>query len=65
MINICQGCQERHPACWGDCPKYKEARAQHEKIQQEKIKARREMLAINSIQYHGLNKYQKRRRRKK
>lgn len=28
MNTPCKGCAERHTACWSDCPKYAEYRAQ-------------------------------------
>jgi len=60
LKDACKGCQERHTACWGSCPKYLEARAKHEKEKQEKIKAAQADSAIRDVQYYGLKRQRKR-----
>lgn len=64
MTKACKGCTERHPACWGECPKYLEARAKHEKLKQAEAKRIEATCAIKDVQFHGLAKYKKDRRRK-
>lgn len=55
-ITVCKDCQGRYPACWGSCPKYLEARAEHEKKKAEKRTAHHMECAIRSVQYTGLRR---------
>jgi len=58
--NVCKDCQERSPACWGSCPKYLEAKAEHER--QKKLL--RDEQAITNVQYHAHRVYIERQGRK-
>ena len=30
MTRVCKNCNDRYPACWGSCEKYKAARADYD-----------------------------------
>ena len=30
MTRVCKNCNDRHPACWGSCEKYRAARADYD-----------------------------------
>lgn len=61
MTQVCKGCTERHPACWGGCAKYQAARAEHERQKQAKAADREKNSALNHVQYYGLAKFRKER----
>ena len=58
-ITVCKDCRDRCPACWGNCPKYLEARAELDKKKAEKCAAHHMECAIRSAQYTGLRKHRK------
>jgi hypothetical protein len=60
MSKVCFECQERHEACWGSCPKYLAAKAEHEK--QKKMK--HDEKVITSVQYHAHRVYLERQARR-
>ena len=62
MAKVCKDCQDRYPACWGSCPDYLAARAERDEAKRRKYEARMTEIKINSVQYHGLDRYKKRRR---
>lgn len=39
ITECCNNCSDRHPACWGDCPKYQQAKAEHDKRKQDRAQA--------------------------
>ena len=61
MKSVCLDCENRHRACWENCSKYLEAKAEHDK----QIEERREALVmdhkINKVHYTGL-KYERNRK---
>lgn len=61
-VKVCKDCKDRHPACWGSCQKYIDARAEHEK--QKKARERERLLddMIDSVHSNGL-KYERRQKR--
>lgn len=61
MTKICKDCSDRHPACWGSCPKYLEAKAKHDEIKRARAQDLENCKAINDVQYHGLAKWKKER----
>ncbi len=63
MTNVCKDCQDRYPACWGSCPKYLAAKAEHDKRVEARRKANDTRVAINDVQYNGLKKHRKEKER--
>lgn len=61
ITNVCKDCDERHTACWGDCAKYQQAKAEHEKQKQARSQAINRNCALNSVQYNGLKRKKKER----
>lgn len=53
-ITVCKDCQERYLACWGSCPKYLAARAEHEKKKETIYNSYKDERNINAVRYHGL-----------
>ena len=47
MTCPCRGCEFRHEACWGICPRYKEWKAPFEAAQAEKLKDRIADMALH------------------
>lgn len=64
MTDVCKNCPDRHPACWGDCPKYQQAKAEHDKRKQAQQKANETRVIINAVQYNGLKKHRKDKQRR-
>ena len=62
-ITVCRDCQERHTACWGSCPKYQKARAELDKFKADKASEFKHNEAVGAVQYHGLEKNKKRRKK--
>ena len=63
MKSVCKDCTERYTACWGNCPKYLEAKKKHDEAKQVRIKDILTNEAINSVQYNGLKKCVKKKER--
>ena len=61
ITECCKGCPDRHEACWGSCPKYQHAKAEHDKQKQARAQAINRNCALNSVQYHGLKTKKKER----
>ena len=61
ITDVCKDCSDRHPACWGDCPKCQQAKAEHDKRKQDRAQAISRNSTINSVQYHGLKRKKKER----
>ena len=61
ITDVCKNCPDRHTACWGGCPKYQQAKAEHEKRKQARQQHHNTSSAINSVQYHGLKRKKKER----
>lgn len=61
LTKVCKDCPDRHPACWGSCPKYLEAKAEHEAVKQAYAKDRAADSLISGVQYYGLRRWQKER----
>jgi len=59
MESVCKDCQDRYPACWGSCPRYKEARKALEEKKRRRQQARKREEAVNSVRYHGYLQYKK------
>lgn len=59
ITDVCKNCPDRHPACWGGCPKYQQAKAEYEKRKQAQQKANETRVIINDVQYNGLKKHRK------
>lgn len=54
--NVCFGCENRYPACWGSCTKYAEEKARRDEIRKAR---QRDLLSdkeIRDVQYHGLKR---------
>ena len=55
--NVCYGCENRSPACWGSCEKYAKEKAKRDEIR----KARQRDIVydkqIRDVQYHGLKRH--------
>ena len=58
-IKVCHNCQERHPACWGNCERYLAARKEPEARKAAKLKAHHMEGAVNHVQYNALRKYRR------
>lgn len=58
-IGVCKECQDRHPACWGTCERYLEAREKLEAVKAEKLHGYHMVNVMNDVQYNGLRKYRK------
>lgn len=63
-ITVCKDCRDRYPACWGNCPKYLEARAEHDKKKAVIHNSYMVERNLNAVQYHGLRRTQKARKEK-
>ena len=61
-IKVCKDCKDRHPACWGSCQKYLDARTEHEKQKKAREKDRLLDDMIDSVHSNGL-KYERRQKR--
>ena len=61
MTDVCKNCPDRHEACWGSCPKYQQAKAEHEKQKLARAQAINRNCALNSVQYNGLKRKKKER----
>ena len=61
ITDVCKNCPDRHEACWGGCPKYQQAKAEHDKQKQARAQAINRNCALNSVQYHGLKTKKKER----
>ena len=61
-VKVCKDCKDRHPACWGGCQKYLDAKAVHEEHKKREKKDRLLDDMIDSVHSNGL-KYERRRKR--
>lgn len=41
LRNVCRSCEDRYPACWGSCERYKKEKEQND-ILKERARKRRE-----------------------
>lgn len=62
-ITVCRSCEARYPACWGSCEKYIKARAEHDAAMAEHIRRREAEAAAKDVQYHGIERTRRRKRR--
>lgn len=61
-ITVCKDCQERRQACWGECARYIEARAEFEKKKAEAKKKEATDQAVRDLQFNSLARSKRRKK---
>ena len=57
---VCKDCDQRYPACWGSCEKYRAARAEYDAKLAKWKKERETTAAAKDLQFNSIERSRRR-----